>query len=139
MRLNECFDKNIIRKINVDINLIRALVEISSLKEEEFKKIEINKKNISVYFPVVYDSFRETLEAVCISKGYKVTNHICMGELLKSILNDFDFNLFDRARYARNGINYYGLKVNYDEGKFLIERMWKARKEMIKKYLKKFL
>jgi hypothetical protein len=37
---------------------------------------------------------------------------------------DFDFNSFDRFRYIRNGINYYGSKVDYEQGKKLIRKLF---------------
>jgi len=139
MNLNECFKRGIIRKVKADENLIRALIGMSFLKENEVKKAKIDKVNIPVYFSLAYDSLREILEAVCVFYEYKVSNHLCMGELLRSLFKDFDYILFDRVRYARNGINYYGSKIGYEEGKILIERMLKMKNEMIKKHLHKFV
>jgi len=67
------------------------------IKEKTVKTAKIDKENISAYVSLAYDSLRETLEALCISKGYKVLSHICIGELLKDLLEDFDYNGFDVA------------------------------------------
>ena len=95
-------------------------------------KILLNEKNINAYLPMAYDSLRETMEAICISHGYKVTNHICLGELLKKIYPQFDFTTFDRLRYARNSINYYGEKITLQQGKEFIEKTFKLKKDILK-------
>jgi len=136
MDLNECYKKNFIKKTRIDKELIRSLVEMSKIKEDSVSKAQINETNISAYVSMAYDSLRETLEALCILKGYKVTSHICLGELLKTLVSDFDFNSFDRFRYIRNGINYYGTKVDYQQGKEIILKMFKLKSEIIKNYLK---
>ncbi len=42
---------------------------------------------------------------------------------------------FDRLRYARNSINYYGVKIDFEQGKKLIEKIFRMRKTIIEKYL----
>lgn len=84
--------------------------------------------------PMAYDSLREAMEAICIIQGYKVTNHVCIGELLKKINSEFDLVLFDRLRYARNSINYYGEQIDLEQGKELIRKIFKLKKE-VKNYI----
>jgi len=75
------------------------------------------------------------LESLCISKGYKVLSHICIVELLKDIIDDFYYDEFDRIRWIRNSINYYGKKVEYDQGVEIIKNTLRIKKTIIKKYL----
>src|SRR3989338_292824 len=117
MDLDECFRKGLIKKTAIDRDLIKSLIEMSGIKEKAVKNANIDEQSISAYVSLAYDSLREILEALCILKGYKVLSHICLGELLKTLVSDFDFNSFDRFRYVRNGINYYGTKVDYQQGK----------------------
>ncbi len=135
MDLNDCYKKNFIKKTRIDKELIRSLIEMSKIKEDSVNNAKVNKTNISAYVSMAYDSLRETLEALCILKGYKVTSHICLGELLKNLIPEFDFISFDRFRYVRNGINYYGTKVDYQQGKEVIIKMFKMKSEITKKYL----
>jgi len=137
MDLEDCYRKNFIKKTRVDEELIKSLVEMSKIKEDSVKKAKINETNISAYVSMAYDSLREILEALGISKGYKITSHICLGELLKSLIPEFDFVSFDRFRYIRNGINYYGTKVDYLQGKKIIDKMFKMKSDILKKYLNK--
>jgi hypothetical protein len=136
MDLDECSKKNFIKKTRIDKELIRSLIEMSKIKEDSVNNARVDETNISAYVSMAYDSLRETLEALCILKGYKVTSHICLGELLKSLIPDFDFNSFDRFRYIRNGINYYGTKIDYKQGKEIILKMFKLKSEIIKHQLK---
>lgn len=138
MDLNDCYKKNFIRKIKVNNELIRSLIEMSDIKESTVNLAKINEVNISAYVSMAYDSLREILEALCISKGYKVTSHLCVGELLKTLINDFNFNEFDRIRFTRNRINYYGTKIDFEQGKSLIKKMFVMKKKFFKRYLKDF-
>ncbi len=136
MDIEECYRKGLIKKTKIDNELVKSLVEMANIKENAVKNAKIDKVNISAYVSLAYDSLREILEAICISKGYKVLSHICIGELLKDLLEDFDYNEFDRLRYIRNGINYYGTKVEFEQGKELINKIFAMKKLLLDKYLK---
>ena len=135
MDLKECFRKGLIKKTRIDNELIKSLIEMSDIKENAVKAAKIDHINISAYVSLAYDSLREILEALCISKGYKVLSHICIGELLKDMLEDFDYHEFDRMRYIRNGINYYGVKVGLEQGKEINNKIF-AIKNKIKSLLR---
>ena len=136
MDLEECYKKGYIKKTRVNIELIKSLVEMSNIKEMTIKSAKINDLNISAYVSMAYDSLRESLEALSISKGYKVSSHLCLGELLKTLIKDFDFNSFDRFRYVRNGINYYGTKIDFMQGKEIIKKIFEMKKDIIKDIFK---
>jgi len=138
MDLNECRKKGFIKKTSSNTSKARSLLEVSDIKKRTVENALFDEENINAYLPLAYDSLRETLEAVCIVKGYNVTNHICLGELLKNIFPDFDFTSFDRFRYARNGINYYGKKIDLEQGKELIAKMF-VMKNSMKKHLKEIM
>ncbi len=134
MDLDECFRKGLIKKTRIDEELIKSLIEMSNIKEIAVKTATINKINISAYVSLTYDSLREILEALCILKGYKVLSHICIRELLKDILEDFDYEEFDRLRWIRNSINYYGEKVEFEQGKEIIKKIFRIKKRILHKY-----
>jgi uncharacterized protein (UPF0332 family) len=135
MDLDDCYEKGMIKKCKTDEHLISSLIEISDIKKITIDEAKLNDVNISVYLPIAYDSLREILEAICISKGYKVLSHKCIGELFKKLIDLFEYDFFDRIRYIRNGINYYGTKVDFEQGKELIEKIFSYRNKM-KEYLK---
>ena len=109
---------------------------MSKIKESAVKTAKVDRINISAYVSLAYDSLREILEALCILNGYKVLSHICMGEFLKDKIKDFDYNEFDRIRWIRNSINYYGEKVEFEQGKEIINKIFAIKKKILDKYLK---
>jgi len=76
------------------------------------------------------------MEAICISRGYKVLSHICIGELLKNLFKEFEYEEFDRLGWIRNSINYYGTKVEFKQGKEIINKIFNMKRNLIKKYVK---
>ena len=139
MDLDDCYQKGHIKKVRINEGLIKSLIEIADINEKTVKNADINEENISSYVSLSYDSLREILEAICISKGYKVLSHICLGELLKKLISGFDYTEFDRIRYIRNGINYYGIQVDFEQGKDIINKIFLMKKNLLNKYLKEYL
>ena len=133
MDLNECERKGFIKKAVPSKSLAKSLLEVSEIKDKALDSAKFDELNVNAYLPMAYDSLREVLEALCILYSYKVTNHICLGELLKKLEPDFDYVSFDRFRYARNGINYYGKKVDFQQGKDIIGKIRQMRKNVILK------
>ena len=136
MDLDECFRKGLIKQTKIDKDLIKSLIEMSNIKEKAVRNVNINKENISAYVSLAYESLREVLEALCILNGYKVLSHICIGELLKDIIGEFDYNEFDRLRWIRNSINYYGEKVEFEQGKIVIDEIFVIKNKILEKHLK---
>jgi len=135
MDLEECFQKGLIKKTEIDTGLTKSLIEMSKIKENAVRKASIDDVNISAYVSLAYDSLREALEAICISKGYKVLSHICIGELLKKLFKDFEYEELDRLRWIRNGINYYGTKVEFKQGKEIISKIFIMKNNMTREYI----
>ena len=133
MDLNECERKGFIKKAVPSESLAKSLLEVSEIKDKALDSAKLDELNVNAYLPMAYDALREVLEALCILYSYKVTNHICLGELLKKLEPDFDYASFDRFRYARNGINYYGKKVDFQQGKDIIGKIRQMRKNIILK------
>ena len=132
MDLKECEKKKIIRKTRVDTNLVKSIIEISEIKEETVKQVKLDNNNVNAFLPMAYDSLREILEAYCILPGFKVGNHDCLGKLIKKLNPNFDLISFDRFRYARNGINYYGNRTGLEEGTIIINNIFLLKKEILK-------
>ena len=137
MDLNECLRKGLIRKTKVDDELVKSLIEMSDIKESTVRNANIDKINISAYVSLAYDSLREILEALCVLNGYKVLSHICIGELLKTLIEDFDYEEFDRLRYIRNSINYYGRKIELEQGSEIIKKIFIIKKKILSAYINK--
>ena len=132
MDIVECKDKGFIRNTKIDSNLSKSLIEISDIKQETIKKSKLTEVTINAFLPLAYDSLREVLEAYCVLHGFKVANHICLGNLVKELNPSFDLILFNRLRYMRNGINYYGNKVDLKQGKELIIKIFELKKSVLR-------
>ena len=139
MDIEECFRRSFIRKTTVDSGLIRSLIKMSAVKEKAVRTATTEEETISAYVSLAYDALREVLEAICVSIGYKVLSHVCIGELLKREIESFDYASFDRMRYIRNGINYYGEDVEFKQGKEIIEKIFAMKQSLLEKHLKKFV
>jgi uncharacterized protein (UPF0332 family) len=141
MDIEDCIRKNLIRKSQIDSGLIKSLIEISNIKARTVKSIKIieSEQNVVAVLPLAYDSMRELCEALAISIGFKITSHVCLGILLKKHFNEFNITKFDRFRYIRNSINYYGEKVDTEQGKEIIKNILEFRKEILNKFLNKYI
>lgn len=132
MEIDECFEKGMIKKTKPSNEMAKSLVKMSAIKERVVNKAVLDEETINAYLPMAYESLREVMEAICITRGYKVISHICLGEIVRKLIKDFKFIEFDRFRYIRNGINYYGEFVELEQGKELIEKIFAMRKELLK-------
>ncbi len=130
MELDACYKKGLIKKTTINSSLIASLIEMAAIKEETVRNAQLNERNISAYVSLAYDALRELLEALCIQSGYKVLSHDCIGEFLRESIKDFDYVTFDRVRYIRNGINYYGVRVGFGQGKEIIHKIFTLKKKM---------
>lgn len=136
MDLNDCFEKGLVKKIPKNLELIKSPIKMAKINEKTINTANLTSENISSYITLAYDSLRQILEAICILKGYKVLSHICIGELLDRKLDDFDYIEFDRLRWIRNSISYYGNEVEFNQGKEIIKKMLKMKSNLISKYLR---
>ena len=128
----ECCGKRIAKSVMPDIDTVESLKKSSENKIKSSDELKMNETTSVSKFILAYDSLREMLEALCLIFGYNVTNHICLGELVKDLIKNFDYVSFDRFRYVRNGINYYGKKIGFEDGKEIIRKIFEMRK-VIKK------
>ncbi len=109
MDWNRCIEESNAVKITPNRKRTEFLLKRAAETLEALDKITITDKNISVFFANYYDALLETLHALMYAKGYKVTNHYCLGYYVRDVLNEKElFHVIDRARSVRNSIIYYG-------------------------------
>ena len=119
-----CKKGDLAKEIKIDKNLIIALIKSSSKKLHTQDLFELNDDTASSKISLVYEGVRELLEALAISKGYKIYNHECYCAFLKEIL--FESRLgskFNDFRKLRNAINYYGKDLSMKEAKIVLDDM----------------
>lgn len=128
-----CKRKKIAKEIKVNKNLIKSLLESSHNKLNSQSLLKLNDTTSASKISLTYEALRELLEALAISKGYKIYNYECYCYFLKEILNRSSLaNKFDIYRKIRNDINYYGKKINKEEGKEVLEELINIIKEIKK-------
>ena len=124
MDLRACGIKGFVKRVRFDENLYHSLIKSSSKKLKSQKMLNLDDDTASSKISLTYDSLRELLEALAISKGLKIYNHECYTAFLKEVMNEsYLGDKFDAFRKARNDINYYGKDVSATEAKHMIEAM----------------
>ena len=127
---NDCLFSDSSIKITPDKGKAKSLIETAEDRIECLTK-EINPKNANYIFEDYYSSVLELLHALLFLKGYKVTNHICLGYYLKDILKREDlFRLFDDCRFKRNSLIYYGKRMEFETAKNAIEKSKRLFREL---------
>lgn len=102
--------------------------------------IILNLSRISVY-KLYYDALHELVESFLRFENVKIENHQCLFAYLCEKYQEFEFSwdFFEKVRTKRNGINYYGTPVSFDDWREVEIQFYlyiKRLKEEIKKNLK---
>jgi len=124
-------EKKLVKKIEIDEELIKSLIESAKNKEKTAFSIKKEETSYSSIITLYYDALREILEAIAIKNGYKIYNHECYTCFLKEVLSKENFALkYDPLRKIRNGINYYGQKLSLKETEEIIKSILDLIKEV---------
>ena len=119
----ECLETTASLRVSIDKGKIKSLIDTAVGRNLFLKENEIKESNVNYIFEGYYSSVLEMLHAILLLKGYKVTNHICLGYYLRDMLKRDDlFRLFDDCRFKRNSLVYYGKKMDFEIGKQAIEK-----------------
>lgn len=97
-----------------------------AIAESDIESANSIKKNLpkqssqwnSVY-KLYYDALHELAESFLRLEKIKIDNHQCLFVYLceKHPELEFSWDFFEKARTKRNGINYYGTPVGFDDWK----------------------
>ena len=129
-----------VRKTEINASRIKALVQMSNDRIRVISEIKLDAQNASILFTNYYDALREVCEALALLKGYKIYLHETIGLFLREILNEtVIFTKFDKLRILRNGVNYYGRAVHFNEAVQSIEDIKQIISELKVKYLKDYI
>ena len=124
MDFSACKKKNLVKQVGIDKNLINSLIKSSLKKLNAQKLLSLNDDTASSKITLIYDAMRELLEALAISKGYKIYNHECYTSFLKEVTKESNLgDTFDKFRRIRNDINYYGKDISAEDSKYVINDM----------------
>lgn len=115
---NDCIEQNKSLQVSPDFAKAKSLVETANERLQFIGVQIVNEKNANFIFENKYSSLLEIIHAICIKRGFKVANHICTGYFLRDVIKRDDlYRKFDTCRYRRNGIVYYGKRMDFDVAK----------------------
>jgi len=114
----------------------KALIKMSENNIKAADAVELTETTASPVFSLLYESFRELVEAMCLLEGYKVYSHEALTAYLENIHEDKIAAVFDRYRKLRNGVNYYGKPVSISVTLEAKKGIAQLSKVLIEKYLK---
>lgn len=127
----ECIESTSSLKISPDPAKARSLVDTAKGRSTFLKSTALAESNANYVFEGYYSSVLEMFHAMVLLKGYKVSNHLCLGYYLRDVLkHDNLFRVFDDCRYKRNSLVYYGRKMDFETAKISIEKCLKLVKEI---------
>ncbi len=106
---------------NADTSIASANLIIRAIGKRD-------KNWMNVYLDY-YEALRMYAEAFLHISHIKISNHQCLFSYLcvKFPELELDWNFFEKVRIKRNGANYYGEKVTYED--------WKTAEVQIKLYI----
>ena len=101
-----------VKKVPTDIVRAKSLIKSSEQALTSAKIIPFREETFKTIFRELYESLREYCEALGYINGYKFLSHESITNFLDEVLEEKEISLkFDRYRKLRNGINYYGNKI----------------------------
>lgn len=136
MKFEDFIREEIARKTTVNPSLIKSILKTSEQDLKVIKKIELNSVSARKVMSNYYDILRTVLEALALSKGYKIYSHEAFTSFLEFIEEKNVPEQFERFRKIRNRINYYGEEISAEEVKEHIEKIEILITKLKNKYFK---
>ena len=134
---NDCITKGEARKITPDTAKAKSLIQTAQGRIEFLHKITLEESNANYLFEGYYSSLIELMHALVLINGFKITNHVCLGNYIRDILDKQKwYHVFDDCRYKRNALVYYGRHMDYDTCKDALQKCQQLITEL-GKHLKK--
>lgn len=101
--------KSLIQNADICIRTANIVIKAISQKDKEWMSVFLNH----------YDALRIYVEAFLEFDKIKIPNHECLFAYLclKHPELELDWNFLNNVRRKRNGINYYGEHLTYDDWK----------------------
>lgn len=118
-----------------DLQKSKSLVKMAKSNLEIVKQIPKTDNSASVILSQSYESLRQILEAIALTKGLKVYSHEAFTYFLLDLGEVSISEHFDRLRKLRNGVNYYGSPVSLVIANSSLEKIEEIMLVLIEKYL----
>lgn len=109
MDWNEC-EKQFIRKVEIDEERIKSIVEKAVQRLNLAKEIELSEESVSFIIENYYEVIKELLVAYLLKNGLRSKNHQCLISYFyrQNPNYEFEANLISQMSFYRNRLCYYG-------------------------------
>lgn len=127
---DRCLQDSLVKpQAETDIDKIQSILKIAE-EHIESGEDDLSKKRLNSAYCSYYTALRELAEAFLLFDKIKALNHQCLFAYLciKHPELELDWNFFEKVRTKRNGINYYGTLIDYED--------WKETELQLNLYIK---
>ena len=113
-RFQHYLDEHLARKVKVDTEEAKSLINRAVLRLDYVKKQEINEDTSPFIFEDIYETLREASQSLMSLKGYKPYSHEALISFLKEFyrFSEYEISTFDRYRILRNKTVYCAANVS---------------------------
>ncbi len=127
--------KKLVRRTGANPAIAKSLIKKSSLRLQRIMKEKISDEESSIVFEDIYESIRESIQAIIQLKGYKPYSHEALVSFLKEeqLFSPQIINNINRYRILRNKSVYEAKKVSIETCKDAL----KFAKELLPEIKKK--
>ncbi|MBI4139801.1 hypothetical protein HY483_02455 [Candidatus Woesearchaeota archaeon] len=133
MDWTSCKLSRLVKETSSDENKVKSILDVAERKLDDANSMADERYYGKI--TLFYDVLREILECIALRKGYKIYNHECYTAFLKEVMKNSNMgDRFDELRLIRNGLNYYGKTINFEEGIHILKKSEQAIK-LIKEML----
>ncbi len=107
-------DAHLAKKVEVDSEEAKSLMNKAVLRLDYIKKQEINEDTSSFIFEDIYETLREASQSLMSLKGYKPYSHEALISFLKEFypFPEHEISAFDRYRILRNKTVYCAANIS---------------------------
>ena len=109
--------ENLVRKTIPNKSMAKALVQKSIIRLDRINKNKIEKEESSIVFEEIYESIRETAQALMELRGYKPYSYEALIAFLKeqNYLSEGIITTLDHYRILRNNSVYQAEKISLEK------------------------
>lgn len=110
----ECKESGSVIECTPDSAKARSLKDTAAERIKFLTRRKPEREDAGFLFEGYYSSTIEIIHAYVLLKGFKVSNHICLGYYLRDVMKRKDlFRIFNDCRVRRNSLVYYGKMMSY--------------------------
>jgi len=128
-KFEEFIKENVVKRQHIDKSRAQFLDEESEKEYqcllEMIDKLKVNNKNAHLFVKLCYDILLELIRAKMLLDGYSASGrgaHEAEVSYMRNLdFNEKDVQFVDQIRFFRNGMLYYGTRIDQEYAEKVIE------------------